>query len=229
MEGHTRVKLLTYADRDMMAIDLAQKLAGELTATLMHEERALLVVPGGTTPGPIFDALCAADLDWSRVDVLLSDERWVPADHPRSNTRLVRERLLVGRAAAARMLPLYASADTPELALAQLEQVIRPYLPISVALLGMGDDMHTASLFPDGDNLTAALAPDAPLLVAMRSPSQPEPRISLTARVLREALSLHIVITGAEKRDALDRAQDLPPEQAPIAALLDDAMIHWVD
>ncbi|MEE4346502.1 MAG: 6-phosphogluconolactonase, partial [Paracoccaceae bacterium] len=74
-----------YPDREMLAINLANVLAGKLTATLMHEDRATLVVPGGTTPGPIFDALCDADLDWSRVDVMLSDERWVPQDDPRSN------------------------------------------------------------------------------------------------------------------------------------------------
>lgn len=227
MEGHSRMKLIEYPDRDMMAIDLAQAIAGELTATLMHEARATLVVPGGTTPGPIFDALCAADLEWDRVDVLLSDERWVPLDHPRSNTGLLRDRLLVGRAAAANLIPLYAPADRPELALGQLEQVVKGHLPISVALLGMGDDMHTASLFPDGDRLAEALAQDAPVLVPMRVESQPEPRLTLSARVLRGALRLHVVITGLDKRAALEAAQGLPPQDAPIAALLDDAVVHW--
>lgn len=229
MEGYSRVKLLEYADLDMMAIDLAQTIAGELTATLMHEERATLVVPGGTTPGPVFDVLCAADLDWSRVDVLPSDERWVPPDHPRSNARLLRERLLVGRAAAAHLLPLYAPARQPELALAQLEQVVRPYLPASVALLGMGADMHTASIFPDGDNLTRALSNDAPVLVAMRVPTQPEARVTLSARVLRQTLSLHILIVGAEKRAALEKSRLLSPEQAPVAAVLENAIVHWVE
>ena len=96
------MKLLEYADEEMLTIDLANTLAGELRAALVHEDRVLFVVPGGTTPGPIFDALCDSNLDWSRVDVMLSDERWVPEVHVRSNTRLIRERLLVGRAAAAR-------------------------------------------------------------------------------------------------------------------------------
>ena len=105
---------------EMLAINVANILAGKLTATLDHEDRALLVVPGGTTPGPIFDDLCDADLDWSRVDVMLSDERWVPEVHVRSNTRLIRERLLTGRAAKARYLPLYAQAETPEEVLPEL-------------------------------------------------------------------------------------------------------------
>ena len=221
------MNLIEYPDRDLMAIDLAQALAGELTVALMHQDRATLVVPGGTTPGPVFDALCAADLDWSRVDVMLSDERWVPLDHDRSNTRLLRERLLVGPAANAHLLPLYAPADRPELVLGQLEQVIRPYLPISFALLGMGADMHTASIFPGADKLAQALAPDAPILVPMRTRAQPEPRITLSARVLADAVSLHVVVTGEEKRAVLERAQGQDPLDAPIAAFLDRAVVHW--
>jgi 6-phosphogluconolactonase len=216
-----------YADQEMLAIDVANRLAGDLTATLEHEERALFVVPGGTTPGPIFDALCDVRLDWSRVDVMLSDERWVPEVHVRSNTRLIRERLLVGRAAEARFLPLYAKADRPEEVLAELEANIVPRLPISVLLLGMGDDMHTASLFPGADNLEAALAHDAPVLVAMRAPGLPEPRVSLSARVLDGALSKHLVITGNAKRTALDRAQSSTALQAPVRAVLEDMVVHW--
>lgn len=216
-----------YADQEMLAIDVANRLAGDLTATLEHEERALFVVPGGTTPGPIFDALCDVRLDWSRVDVMLSDERWVPEVHVRSNTRLIRERLLVGRAAEARFLPLYAKADTPEEVLAELEANIVPRLPISVLLLGMGEDMHTASLFPGADNLEAALAHDAPVLVAMRAPGLPEPRVSLSARVLDGALSKHLVITGNAKRTALDRAQSSTALQAPVRAVLEDMVVHW--
>ena len=95
------MNLVEYPDREMMMIDLANKLAGELNSILMHEENATLVVPGGTTPGPIFDTLCAAVLDWDRVFVMLSDERWVPETSERSNTKLLKERLLIDRAAAA--------------------------------------------------------------------------------------------------------------------------------
>ncbi len=221
------MELLDYADDEMLAIALANTLAGELTAALEHEERALFVVPGGTTPGPVFDALCDANLDWSRVDVMPSDERWVPEVHVRSNTRLIRERLLVGRAAAARFLPLYAKADTPEEVLAELEANIHPRLPISVLLLGMGEDMHTASIFPEGDNLELALASNAPVLVPMRAPGLPEPRVTLSARVLDDALAKHLLITGRAKRAALERAQSMTREQAPVRAVLEDMKVHW--
>jgi len=216
-----------YPDAEMMAINLANVLAGKLTAALMHEDNVTFMVPGGSTPGPVFDVLCDADLDWSRVTVLLSDERWVPEDDPRSNAALVRARLLTGRAAEARFLPFFAGGDDPEDVLSAVEDQIKPHLPISVGLLGMGTDMHTASLFPRGDNLRLALDPEAPILVSMRAEGLDCTRVSLSARVLRDTLSLHLVMSGADKRAALDRAMGLPPEEAPVAAILDEAEVHW--
>ncbi|WP_294607099.1 6-phosphogluconolactonase [Roseovarius sp.] len=221
------MSFVEYADSEMLAIALANVLAGELTAALDHQDRVLFVVPGGTTPGPVFDDLCDADLDWDRVDVLLSDERWLPEAHIRSNTRLIRERLLTGRAARARYLPLYAKAETPETVLPELEANIVPHLPIAVCLLGMGADMHTASLFPGADRFEDALAPRAPILVPMRAPNVPEVRVTLSARVLDEALCKHIVITGEQKRAAIERARYMRPVEAPIAAVLSGATVHW--
>ncbi|MBP0481856.1 6-phosphogluconolactonase [Sagittula salina] len=216
-----------YADREMLSIELAQRLAGDLRSALQHEERAALVVPGGTSPGPIFDDLCAADLDWNRVDVLLGDERWVPEDSPRSNTALVKSRLLVDRAVNARFLPLYAACDRPEEALEALARPIEAVLPLAVVLLGMGEDMHTASLFPGADRLAEALAPDAPTLMAMRASGVPEPRITLSAHVLNGAMAKHVLIFGEGKREALQAARGRPPLEAPINAVLDEAIVHW--
>jgi 6-phosphogluconolactonase len=108
-----------------------------------------------------------------------------------------------------------------------LESVIIPRLPVSVCLLGMGDDMHIASLFPGADNLALGLAPDAPVLVPMRAPGAPEPRVTLSARILRGAMNTHIAITGQAKRAALDRARQLDSLKAPVAAVLDNAVVHW--
>lgn len=221
------MKIQEYPDSEMMMIDLAGKIASELEDALHHQNRVTFVVPGGTTPGPIFDDLSAVDLGWDRVDVMLSDERWLPEDHERSNTRLIKERLLVGKAANARYIPLYAKADNPEDCLAELEAVIAPCLPISVLLLGMGADMHTASIFPGADNLTAALDKHAPILVPMRAPGAPEPRVTVSARVLDAAISKHIVITGDEKRAALAKAAHLSAVEAPVRAVFKGATIHW--
>ena len=227
MAGDPDVTLVEYPDAELMMMDLADKLAGELKGYLLTHDTATLCVPGGTTPGPVFDTLSAVHLDWDRVTVLLSDERWVPEDSPRSNAKLVRERLLTGPAAAARFLPFTGDTETPEESLPALEEALAPHLPITVLLLGMGADMHTASLFPGADRLAEALAPGAPPLMAMRAPGAPEPRVTLTAPVLADAMSTHVVITGAEKRAALEKARGLPPEQAPIRAILTGATVHW--
>lgn len=223
------MKFETYPDREFLMLGLANVIAGQLADFLRREGKASLCVPGGTTPGPIFDTLSGVDLDWSAVSVFLNDERWVGEESPRSNTRLLRERLLRGKAAAARLVPLFAAAATPEEKLEELAAGLRPHLPISVLLLGMGADMHTASLFPGADRLAEGLAADAPLLLPMRAEAAGEPRITLTAPVLKGAMNIHILITGQEKRDALERALTLPPEEAPVRAVLDNATVHWAE
>ncbi len=223
------MKLETYPDREFLMLGLANTIAGQLADFLRREGKATLSVPGGTTPGPIFDTLSGVDIDWANVAVVLNDERWVPESSDRSNTRLVRERLMRGRAAQARLVPLYAPAEQPEEMLAALEDGLKPHLPISVLLLGMGADMHTASLFPGADRLEEALSPHAPILLPMRAEAAGEPRITLTAPVLREAFNIHILITGPEKRAALERAMTLTPSEAPVRAILDNATVHWAE
>lgn len=223
------MKLMEYPDRDMLFMNLADRLVSQLKSCLLTNETATFCVPGGTTPGPAFDILSAVDLDWARIAVVLNDERWVPEESPRSNTRLLRERLLVGKARDATLVPLYAPAAEPEAVLGALTDGLVPHLPISVLLLGMGADMHTASLFPGADRLAEALAPDAPPLVAMRAPGAGEPRVTLSLPVLQEAMHIHLLIVGAEKREALERAQGLPVEQAPVHGILANATVHWAE
>ena len=218
-----------YPDRDMLALDVANHLAGELESSLLNHDHVSFAVPGGTTPGPIFDDLCAADLHWDRIHVLPTDERWVPADHPRSNERLIRSRLLVDRASAAKFIPLYRPTDRPEDALDEICADLTPFMPLSVLVLGMGNDMHTASLFPGADGLENALADNAGPAAIVRPETQPETRISLTAPVLAGALSKHLVITGSDKRETLEKAMTLPPEDAPVQVALTDITIHWAE
>lgn len=222
------MEFLTYPDSEMMMMEIANRIAGELRSALAVQERVSFAVPGGTTPGPVFDILCAADLDWARVDVILTDERWVPEDSERSNTRLVRNRLLTGRAQGANLVPLRSDAATPEDAMEELTAKVAACLPLSVCLLGMGADRHVASIFPGADRLAQALTGDQPL-VAMRAPGAPEPRVTLSAKVLQGAVRKHILITGAAKRDALETAKNMTPEEAPVNAVLKGAMVHWAE
>lgn len=221
------MNLIEYPDRDLMFMALADRIATEVGTAIRQNGRATLTVPGGTTPGPVFDTLSGVALDWAKVTVIPNDERWVPESSDRSNARLIRARLLHGEAAAAQLVPLYAPVDMPETAMDALVAAVEPWLPLDVALLGMGADMHTASLFPGADRLKAALASDAPVLMALRSEAAGEPRVTLTARVLAAAMRIHVLVAGADKRAALERAQALSPEEAPVRAILANATVHW--
>ncbi len=217
-----------YADSELLTLDLARILARDLRNHLKHNERVTFAVPGGRTPVDVFEELSAVHIAWERVDVILTDERWVPEDHPRSNAGLIRRHLLKEAAAVARFHPYWREGLEPEAAVGDLALEISPLLPIHVLLLGMGEDLHVASLFPDAPEIGAALAPDAPVLMVMRPPSQPEPRITLTAPVLRGAYNIHLAITGEAKRAALGLAQEAgDPLRAPVLAVLDEAEVYW--
>ena len=220
------MELVEYPDREMQAIALADRLASALRNCLLVHDRASFCVPGGSTPGETFALLAQADLDWSRVHVFLGDERWVPEDHPRSNTKLLRETLLTGRAAAATLVPMMNDAPTPEEGASRLAPGLDGELPISLLLLGMGGDGHTASLFPGEAATEAALADDAPRLMGVHPEGQ-EPRITLTAPVLKGAMETHVLIAGSDKRAVVERARGMDPLDAPIAAFLKDAEVHW--
>lgn len=222
------MNFVEYPDREMMMLDVANRIAGELTQALHTQDRVTLVVPGGTTPAPVFDCLSDVDIAWDRVNVMLSDERWVPEDDARSNTALLNKRLFVGKAAAAKHLPLFRAADAPEDMIDALSADIAPHLPISVLVLGMGADMHTASLFPKGDRLADALRSDAPVLMPMRVPGIDEVRVTLTGPVLADAMGKHLIITGAEKREALENARHTNDAMlAPIRTVMAGLNVHW--
>jgi len=220
------MNFVEYPDSDLMMVDVADHIAGELRQALSLNDTVSMAVPGGTTPGPVFDDLCAADLDWGRVSVMLTDERWVPETSERSNTALVKSRLLTDKAAAASFVPFYTGDDTPEPALETLESRLAPHLPLDILLLGMGADMHTASIFPGADRLDDALHGKA-AMVPIRGGGAPEPRVTLSARVLKDAMSIHVIIKGDDKREALERARHLSAEEAPISIVLKTATFHW--
>ena len=182
-----------------------------------------IVVTGGRTPGPAYDRMAQTDLDWSRVIITLSDERFVDPTSPDSNERLVRQRLLQGHAAKARFVPLKGKGADPEADAAAAEPAIRALLPFDAVLLGMGDDGHIASLFPDAPGLAAALDPDDKTLVIGVANANLEPhvsRISLTAAALFDTKLALILISGPAKRALVERAATDPAYSPPVAALL---------
>ncbi len=199
----------SFTDCSAQAQALSERVAGGLRAGLKARGHAVLAVSGGTTPALFFARLAREALDWANVQVTLVDERWVPADDPRANARLVQSTLLQHAAHAATFVPLYTSAATPEAGLTEVAARIDALpLPFDAVVLGMGDDGHTASFFPGGDHLDTALDPhNRSRVVPMRAVTAGEPRITLTLATLLETRALYLLVSGAHKRDVLADAR----------------------
>ena len=202
------------ADAHVLAGLLAAWVAERLREGLDQRGQATLVVSGGSTPVPFFQALREAELDWSRVTVTLADERAVPATHADSNARLVRTHLLQGLAAKARWLPCFES-DPQLVQLSAACEALQGRLsalawPVDVVVLGMGSDGHTASLFPRSAELIKALVERAGhhCLVAEvpEAPNVPVRRLSWTPQALLATRHLAIHTTGIAKRELLQHA-----------------------
>ncbi|MBI2381275.1 MAG: 6-phosphogluconolactonase [Gammaproteobacteria bacterium] len=188
-----------YADGAELAQALAGEIAEVLRAAIDRRGQALLVLSGGRTPEALYRALSCRDLPWERVVVSLADERWLHPEDPESNENLVRRTLLQGPASAARLVGLKTAATTPELGLAEVNGRLAdlPW-PIDALVLGMGEDGHTASLFPDAPELPQALASALPA-AALTPAAAPHGRISLTPATLRAARASWLVLSGTGK------------------------------
>ena len=227
-------RLHTFANSAELAENLADAVAKTLSAGIAARGKASLAVSGGSTPKAFFKALSSRALDWSNVIVTLVDERFVPADNPRSNHLLVTENLLRDAAADAVFLPLYQPVDDAEIAAAiATKEVAEIKPPFDVVILGMGNDGHTASFFPNGSNLQRAIDAQTPRgIVTMEAEGAGEPRLTFTFASLEDARLLVLHIEGEGKKTVLDQAlADGDELDMPIRAMLRRAStpvdIYW--
>ncbi|WP_206951518.1 6-phosphogluconolactonase [Trinickia acidisoli] len=217
------IELHAFDDPRAQAGALAKAVSGALGASLAAaaNARATLAVSGGTSPRPFFQALALESLDWARVDVTLVDDRWVPETDGASNAHLVRETLLARAAGEARFAPLVDVAVSLEAHVAALNAAPSYALP-NVAVLGMGEDGHTASLFADAPAHEWAHAlQTAERYVAVHPGAAPHARISLSMSALKGVERLFLQISGERKLDVLKAAASAPQENA-ISKLAND-------
>ncbi|MEO6013558.1 MAG: 6-phosphogluconolactonase [Devosia sp.] len=220
-----------FRDKEQLAEALADAVAQNLKAGVKARNTASLAVSGGSTPARFFKALSVRDdVPWDKITVTLVDERWVDESSDRSNARLVKANLLQGRAALAIFVPLYAGGGEPDVVATNALQLSVP-IPLDAAILGMGNDGHTASFFPGGDTLNDALTAEGPV-VAIRAPGAGEPRVTLTLPHLLAARALYLHIEGEDKLRTLAQAEtDGPIEDMPVRSVLRQSQtpltIYW--
>ena len=210
-----------FTDGGAAAADLATRIATVLSEAIAARGTASLALSGGRSPKPLLEALTRTPLDWSKVVVTLVDERWVAPAAPDSNERLLRDTLLTGPAAAAQFVPMkndaadaYAGQPAVEAAVAAI-----PW-PLDIVLLGMGEDGHTASLFPAAAELADGLSSTA-RTIAVTPPAAPYQRLSLTASAILAARHIFLQISGDAKKAVYAQAlEDGPVEQLPIRLAL---------
>jgi len=196
--------------REEASVAAAERIRDAVAHRLELQKAATLVVSGGTTPARCFEELAHLDIEWDRVNVLASDDRWVPADHADSNEALIRRKLLINGASMAGLLPFF-KADTPiEVRCEELESEIRfiPF-PFACSLLGMGTDGHFASLFPDAANIEEGLDLESQkLCLPVTTGASPHPRVSLTLAALSRSDEIVLLIFGEEKLKIFEKARN---------------------
>ena len=206
--------LRQFDSRHEAELHVAALIEGVLRLQLEQDVHAGLLLSGGSTPGPVYERLSRVDIDWTRVDVGLVDERWVDAGDPRSNAGLLSRTLFQNRAASAYFLPMKTEDETPTAGAAQIEKRYARHLDLGpLVVLGMGADGHTASWFPHLDGLDAVMDADTSQAVAAvdatGSPvagDMPH-RLTVTGRALESASVVVLYITGEEKRQVLENRE----------------------
>ena len=216
----------TFPTVDVWAEAIAARLGETLGAAVAANGAALFAGPGGTTPAPVYRHLSAMDLDWARIGVTLVDERYVPETSPESNARLIREVLLKDRAAAARFIPLYSPQVTVDRAAAVAAHALAEAGGgFDAVLLGMGEDGHICSMFPESPTLKTLLTPTLAPTVLGAPPGRDglapaQERLSISLPYLMQAGRVILGLKGAAKRRVFEEQAGGDPKTQPIAALI---------
>jgi 6-phosphogluconolactonase len=213
-------ELRVFPDAEAVARHAADLIAGRIGDARGQSRPMHIALAGGQTPRRAYELLAEIEGSWKHVHLWLGDERCVPQDDAESNARMVRESLYAHARAEPPSLHALPSPEQPEDAAWLYGLEVREEVPeetFDIILLGMGPDGHTASLFPGHPVLDVSVAPCA---AVRESPKPPPERVTLTLPVLRRARFTLLLVTGAEKADALARART-GDRSVPVALLGD--------
>ncbi|TWX73821.1 6-phosphogluconolactonase [Colwellia sp. C1TZA3] len=222
-----------FEQRQLLDESLADKVAALLTAALESKGKASIAVSGGSTPKGFFQALSKKKLAWQAITITLADERWVDIDSSDSNTKLVHEYLMQNEAVKAKFFHLKQGETLSDETLADLNLAAnQQLLPLDILILGMGEDGHTASLFPCSDEIAQCLAKDSQALLKVTPKTAPHQRISFSFAALAQSKNTFLHISGTSKKQVLAKAiAGQACKEMPIRAFLQapdiNTQVYW--
>ncbi len=213
-----------FASKEVQTSTLCRHISAEIQRAIAAYGYASMVVPGGSTPKPLLEALGKEPIQWNKLWLTLSDERWVPLDSDERNEKMLRSILPVD---SMRFVSLCSRHSTPEEGEATVEAALGNMpRPFDIVLLGMGNDGHFASLFPDTPELEEGLKLDNPKLCQAIAPAGGRTaRISLTLAALKRSRKRFLLVQGEEKWNVIKQAEkpETSPLDLPVKALLEAA------
>jgi len=227
-------KLNYFENRSLLDESLAETISQILQSAITSNGKASIAVSGGSTPKGFFKALSNKAIDWEKVTITLADERWVDINSDDSNTRLVHENLLVNKAALAKFFHLKQGDELCEETLADLNLAANnALLPLDVVILGMGEDGHTASLFPCSDEIEQGLdVTNKNSLMKVQPKTAPHQRITFSFAALKNSKYVFLHLCGNNKKQVLAQAlNNTNIFEMPISAFLQgeniETRIYW--
>jgi 6-phosphogluconolactonase len=220
-----------YANSEELVQAFSQQIAAILEQAISEKGTASLAVSGGSTPKPLFHALSNIKLPWAKVNITLVDERWVDANHEASNEKLVRENLLINCASAANFVPMTTDDNDAEDAVDKISARLNHIgLPIDVVILGMGEDGHTASLFPCSSQIQEGLSiTRVKPVLATQPTTAPHQRMSFSLVTIIASKHVFLHITGLKKRQVFEQALSQHTAiEKPIKAVCDNRKVNLI-
>ena len=214
-------QLRKFENASALNVEFAEEIASKLQQGIDQNGSASLLVSGGNTPKALFNVLKSKDIDWSRVFIALVDDRWVELDDSASNETMVRDNLLQDKAESATFVGMKTEHNDAFEAVATVTNNLSVIpTPFDVVILGMGEDGHTASIFPCCDQLEEGLSTTAPIL-ASEPQTAPHQRMTFSKAALLNSKQLYLHLVGESKEAVLKQVTQLNDERlAPINAFL---------
>lgn len=220
-----------YNSSSLLIDDMVKNIIRDLQHAIEQRGRAAIAVSGGSSPIPLFKKLSEQPLAWNKVYITLVDDRWVDTTHQDSNENLVMKHLLINNAKMANFIGFKNNAPTPFAGEEYTQEKLREIpLPFDVVILGMGEDGHTASLFPHAENLHHGLDMNSgKLVVGMVPLTAPHERMTLTLPAILNSHHIYLLLNGKSKKQVLEKAlQGSDVDEMPIRAVLQQDKVNVV-